>query len=318
MSFKDLPLISICIPVLNEGENIFPLYSRIHSVTQGLVNEFSFEFIFSDNQSTDDTWEKITSISSKDHRIKAIKFTTNVGFQESILANFAHASGLAMIQIDADLQDPPELIHDFINNWRKGYKVVYGIRTSRRENPIFHLIRKLGYQIISKLSDHPIPKDAGDFRLIDREVRDKLLQSKTPRPYLRGMIASLGFPEKGIEYSRAERKANTSKFPLRRVFKLGFDGLVNHSSWPLRFSTFSGIAILIGSLLLSCYYFVLKLFNRDLPQGLASIHILVLFGIGMNALFLGIIGDYLNRIYLIVRNEPRYSIQETINILEIK
>jgi dolichol-phosphate mannosyltransferase len=287
-------------------------------VGESLDKKYHFEFLFSDNHSSDDTWEKIHKLAVSDKRVKGIRFTRNIGFQESIMTNLTLASGNAMIQLDADLQDPPEMIADFLREWSNGHKVVYGIRISRGENRLVSSIRKLGYRIISRISEHPIPVDVGDFRLIDREVRDKLVQSKTPNPYIRGMIASFGIAEQGLEYSRAEREANKSKFPLKSIFKLGLDGILNHSSWPLRFSTYTGIYILIGSLFMSTYYLFLKVFNHDLPQGLASIHILVSFGIGMNALFLGIIGDYLNRIYTILRNEPRYIPEEYVNIMEKK
>ena len=318
MASSKRKLVSICIPVLNESENVEPLYERLRVVATSLEVKYSFEFIFTDNHSSDNTWEKIRILGIRDDRIKGLRFTSNVGFQESILANLAQASGLVMIQIDADLQDPPEMINEFLSEWENGFKVVYGIRTSRGESSLSNSIRKLGYRVISKISNHPIPIDVGDFRLIDKEVRDKLLQSKVPRPYSRGMIASFGLQEKGIEYSRKERQANDSKFPIKSVFQLGLDGIFNHSSWPLRFSTFSGIFILVGSLGLSVYYLSLKIFSDALPQGLASIHILVLFGIGMNALFLGVIGDYLNRIYVILRNEPRYIVEELINMAEKK
>jgi glycosyltransferase involved in cell wall biosynthesis len=309
-------LISICIPVLNESENIFPLYARLCSVAKSLEASYSFEFIFTDNHSSDDTWEKIRILGSKDERVKGIRFASNIGFQESLLANLSHASGLAIVQIDADLQDPPEMINNFLNAWEKGFKVVSGVRISRKEGRLNSLIREFGYRIISKLSDKPIPINVGDFRLIDKVVRNKLLQSKAPRPYIRGMIASLGFQDLGIEYSRNERVANVSKFSVKSIFKLGLDGVLNHSSWPIRLSTFSGVLILFASLILSTYYLLLRIFTNDLPQGLASIHILVLFGIGMNALFLGIIGDYLNRIYIILRNEPKYIVEALINMVD--
>jgi len=316
MNTSSLKLISICIPVLNERENIFPLYARLCSVAKSLEASYYFEFIFTDNHSTDDTWEKIRILGTKDQRVKGIRFASNIGFQESLLANFSHASGLAIVQIDADLQDPPEMINDFLNAWEKGFKVVSGVRISRKEGRLNSLIRDFGYRIISIISDKPIPINIGDFRLIDQVVRDKLLQSKAPRPYIRGMIASLGFQDIGIEYSRNERVANVSKFSVKGVFKLGLDGVLNHSSWPIRLSTFSGVLILFASLILSTYYLLLKIFTNNLPQGLASIHILVLFGIGMNALFIGIIGDYLNRIYIILRNEPKYIVEALINMID--
>jgi glycosyltransferase involved in cell wall biosynthesis len=313
MNVKSKPLMSICIPVFNEGENVIPLHEELNRLAERLAARYEFEFIFSDNKSDDDTWSKIEKLSRMDTRVKALRFTRNVGFQDSIMANLSYASGVAMVQIDADLQDPPELILEFIDYWEKGIKVVYGVRQKRKESFIENLIRKIGYRFISAISEHPIPRDAGDFRLLDRVVVNTLVESKTPKPYIRGAIASYGYSSLGIPYSRHQRKANKSKFPIHKVFKLGLDGVVNHSSWPLKFSTMSGAFILFCSLLLSVYYVFLKVSNHNLPQGLASIHILVTFGIGMNALFLGIIGNYLNRIYLILRNEPKFIVSDKIN-----
>lgn len=313
MKVKLKPLVSICIPVFNEGENVIPLHDELKRVAERLCERYEFEFIFSDNKSDDDTWSKIETLSRLDSRIRALRFTRNVGFQDSIMANLSHTSGVAVVQIDADLQDPPELIIEFLNQWEKGIKVVYGVRQKRKENFIKNLIRKIGYRFISSISEHPIPQDAGDFRLLDRVVVNTLVESKTPKPYIRGAIASYGYASLGIPYSRLERKANKSKFPMHKVFKLGLDGVLNHSSWPLRFSTLSGAFILLCSLFLSLYYVILKVSDNSLPQGLASIHILVTFGIGMNALFLGIIGNYLNRIYLILRNEPKFIVSDKIN-----
>lgn len=307
-------LVSICIPVMNEERNIEPLYSRLVEVTKNLGNEYDFEFIFSDNNSDDGTWKKLSLLAQLDARIRGVRFTKNIGFQESILANLSIASGDAMLQIDADLQDPPELLIQFLQEWMKGFKVVYGIRQSRSEKSWTIALRKIGYRFIGRVSDGEIPNDVGDFRLIDKEVRDKLMQSRTPRPYIRGMIASFDFPSIGIPYSRKERIAEKSKFPIRKVFHLGLDGILNHSTWPLRFSAFAGVFILGCTFLFSGYYLFLKLFSPNLPQGLASIHILVLLGIGLNSFFLGIAGDYLNKIYVILRNEPRYIVKETINL----
>lgn len=314
MKNKNPLLISICIPVFNEEDNIFPLHKELSEVTDFLSDRYDFEFIFTDNNSEDGTWRKIKLLSLQDSRVKALRFTRNIGFQESIRANYRHSSGKAVIQIDADLQDPPKLIIDFVSEWEKGFKVVYGTRAQRLEKPIINTFRKIGYRFISRLSDYPIPNDAGDFRLIDREVVNKLISSSTPNPYIRGIIAGYGYPSKAVPYSRRQRLANDSKFPLRKILELGLDGVLNHSSRPLKLSTYFGVFILICSVILSCYYFLLKIFNQDLPQGLASIHILVSFGIGMNALFLGVIGNYLNRIYVILRNEVRYIIKDSINL----
>ena len=309
-------LISICIPVLNEQDNLMQLYSKLLEISRSLETRYIFEFIFTDNHSSDDTWSLLRELADTDIRVKGLKFTKNIGFQESILANMRQARGHALIQIDADLQDPPELLVEFLNHWESGFKVVYGIRTKRKESWFISLFRRLGYRFISSLSDYPIPSDVGDFRLIDESVAKLLLDSNVPNPYLRGIIASYEIPSFGVSYSRDERKAGKSKFPLRKILHLGLNGVLNHSSWPLKFATYSGITILISSVLLSTYYIFLRMINHNLPQGLASIHILVIFGIGMNALFLGIIGDYIKRIYVILRNEPRFVVQESFNLQE--
>jgi dolichol-phosphate mannosyltransferase len=309
-------LVSICIPVLNEDENIFPLYQRLNQALDSIRHEYSFEFIFTDNNSDDLTWKRIVSLGQDDKNVKGIRFTRNIGFQESILTNFSYSKGRCLVQIDADLQDPPELIVEFLREWRAGNKVVYGIRKSRQENFVMNILRRFGYRVISFLSEHSIPVDAGDFRLIDRTVAERLLHSKSPKPYIRGMIASFGFPSKGIEYIREMRNANESKFPLRKIFDLGKSAIFNHSSWPLRLATVTGWWTLFFSIVLALYYLILRLLNHELPQGLASIHILVLFGISFNALFLGVVGNYINQIHTILRNESRITIEDSVNVSE--
>lgn len=319
MSVINKSLISICVPILDEEENIENLIDEVVKVTQKLTDQYEFEMIFTDNHSKDLSWEILKSLSENRFvRIKGVRFTKNIGFQESLFANLRFASGEAAILLDADLQDPPELIEKFLDEWKRGFKVVYGVRLSRQENSILTLLRKFGYRIIGKLAEFTIPIDVGDFRLIDKSVVKILLSTNVPRPYIRGSIASFGFKSIGVKYNRRQRSAGYSKFPFKNVLKLGIDGIINHSSWPLKFSAYSGLCILLLSFMTSIYYLYLRIVDDDLPQGLASIHILVLFGIGMNALFLGILGDYIRRIYFILRNDPRYVIEDSINIEGIK
>ena len=218
------------------------------------------------------------------------------------------------MQIDADLQDPPELLEVFFAKWQEGYQVVYGIRKKRPENLFINMFRKFGYWTIDKISDHPIPRDTGDFRLVDRKVIRSLCQIKTPQPYLRGMIAGLGFNQIGITYERNARVAGESKFNISKLIKLGLTAVFNHSTIPLRAASVLGIIILTMSLFAAIYYMVLKFYSPDLPQGLASIHILVLFGIGINAFLLGVIGEYILRIYLVLRAEPLAVLENSLNI----
>lgn len=310
---KRKPLITISIPVLNEEGNIQALYSRLTRLADKMHDRCDLEFLFSDNHSSDATWQLISELSKKDSRVRAIRFSKNVGFQRSILANYLHARGDAVMQIDADLQDPPELLEEFFDKWQNGYHVVYGIRRKRPESPFLHTFRKFGYWVIEKISEHPIPRDVGDFRLIDRKVIHALSQIKTANPYLRGMIAGLGFNQTGIPYDREARTAGESKFNVTRLVRLGLTAVFNHSAVPLRSAFFLGVSILAASILGALYFVILKLFQPDFPQGFASLYILILFGIGLNAFLLGIIGEYLLRIYLVLRADPIAIVEKSAN-----
>ncbi|CAN7670084.1 glycosyltransferase family 2 protein [Variovorax sp. LjRoot84] len=308
------PLISLSIPVLNEQDNLDALYTRLRALGERMADRCDLEFVFSDNHSSDATWAKLAELSRHDPRVRAIRFSKNFGFQRSILANYMHTRGDAIMQIDADLQDPPELLENFYEHWRAGYHVVYGVRRKRQEGAFINAFRKLGYRLIDLISDHSIPRDAGDFRLIDRRVVQALLQLKTASPYLRGMIAGLGFNQIGVDYERQARVAGESKFGVARLIRLGLTAVFNHSTVPLRLASIAGIGMLLFSVAGAIYYIALKMMQPELPRGLASIHILVLFGIGLHSLLLGIVGEYLLRIYLILRAEPVAIVENSLNI----
>ncbi|MBY0316438.1 MAG: glycosyltransferase family 2 protein [Bdellovibrionales bacterium] len=308
------PLITISIPILNEEANLNALYDRLVKLGETMRDRCELEFLFSDNHSGDNSWQILSTLSQRDPRVRAIRFSKNFGFQRSILANYLHARGDAVLQIDADLQDPPELLEDFFSSWQQGYQVVYGIRRKRPENFIFRFLRRLGCWLIDKLSDHPIPPDVGDFRLVDRKVIQALSQMKTPHPYLRGMIANLGFNQTGIPYDRSERNAGQSKFNGSQLVRLGLTAIFNHSTVPLRAASLLGVLILGLSGLGAIYTTLFKNFSPDTPHSFTSLHFLVLFGIGLNALLMGIIGEYLLRIYLLLRGEPIAIVQESLNM----
>ncbi len=307
------PLISITVPVLNEAGNIDALYARLHALGEKMRDRCDLEFIFSDNCSGDATWPMLTELAARDTRVRAIRFSKNVGFQRSILANYLHTRGDAVMQIDADLQDPPEMLEAFFEKWQQGYQVVYGIRRKRPESWLLRNFRRLGYWAIDKVSEHPIPRDVGDFRLVDRKVIEAVAKVRTSNPYLRGIIAGLGFRQTGVVYDRDARTAGESKFNVSRLVQLGLTAVFNHSVVPLRAASFLGLIILSISLIGAIYYVVLRLFHPELPRGLASMHILVLFGIGLNSFFLGIIGEYLLRIYLVVRADPVAIVHQSLN-----
>ncbi|MDY1045539.1 glycosyltransferase family 2 protein [Pseudomonas coleopterorum] len=307
------PLVSISIPVLNESGNLANLYQRLVALGNKMESRCDLEFVFSDNHSDDTTWEMLTELAARDPRVRAIRFSKNYGFQRSILANYMHTRGDAVMQIDADLQDPPELLEEFFERWQEGFDVVYGVRRKRPESWLLNNFRRVGYWAIDKVSEHPIPRDVGDFRLIDRKVVNVLLKTKTANPYLRGMIAGIGFNQTGIAYDRDARVAGESKFNVNRLVRLGLTAVFNHSTVPLRAASFVGSLILAASLIGALYYVVLRVFHPELPPGLASIHILVLFGIGLNSFLLGIIGEYILRIYLVLRADPVAVIQQSLN-----
>jgi dolichol-phosphate mannosyltransferase len=308
------PLVSISIPVLNEAGNIEALYARLVALGDRMANRCDLEFVFTDNHSDDETWLMLTRLAAVDPRVRAMRFSRNFGFQNSILANYLHTRGDAVLQIDADLQDPPEMLEQFFAQWQEGYHVVYGIRRKRPEGWLLNKIRRFGYWVIDKVSEHPIPRDVGDFRLVDRAVIDSVAKFRTSNPYLRGMIAGLGFNQTGIVYDRDARTNGASKFNIIRLIRLGLTAVFNHSTVPLRMASFLGILILLLSFAAAIYYILLRIMTPDLPPGFTSIQVMVVFGIGLNAFLLGIIGEYILRIYRILRSDPIAIVEASLNM----
>jgi polyisoprenyl-phosphate glycosyltransferase len=256
----------------------------------------------------------ITALAAADHRVRAFRFSRNFGFQRSILEGYRRARGDAAVQLDADMQDPPELIPRFIERWESGAKVVYGIRAKRPESALLSLARKAFYRIAAVLSDDPLQIDAGDFRLLDRVVIDVLAQLDDAQPYLRGTIAAMGFEQVGIAYERAERTAGRSKFSFRHLMGLSLDGILNHSTVPLRVASYTGLFVAVATVLGSIGFLVSRLaFGQEWPPGFATTTLLILLGIALNALFLGIIGEYLGRIYKQVKRGPNVIIEHSID-----
>jgi polyisoprenyl-phosphate glycosyltransferase len=307
------PLISVVVPVYNEEANLGPLYERLGAVAADLEDRYDFEFLFTDNHSTDGTFDVLTDLAAGDERIRVLRFSRNFGFQRSILTGYLNARGDAAVQIDADLQDPPELIADFLAQWEKGYDVVYGVRRSRKEAAWLNLSRRIFYRIIDALSDDSLPHNAGDFRLVSRRVLDALAEVDDYHPYLRGLIASFGFEQMGIPYDRAAREHGESKFPLRKLVSLAVDGILLHSVVPLRIATWIGFVMsflmLIG---IGVYTYGRLVLDQEWPAGFATTTVLIMTGIILNALFLGIIGEYLGRIYQQVKRRPLTIIERRV------
>jgi dolichol-phosphate mannosyltransferase len=309
------PLISIVVPVFNEEKNIAPFYAAVAEATETLESKYRFEFVFTDNHSTDATFPLLRDLAQRDSRVRAFRFSRNFGFQRSIMTGYVQARGDAAIQIDVDLQDPPELIGRFLAEWREGADVVYGIRTKRKEPWIISIQRVLFYRLIDRLSEEKIPVDAGDFRLISRRVIDLLKSFEDAQPYLRGTIATLGFKQVGIPYDRNARLRGESKFPFSKLVSLAMDGILNHSVVPLRFSTYFGLAVSAIMLLSVIGYAAAKiLFGSQWPAGFATLAALILASISINAMLLGIIGEYLGRMYRQQKKQPLTIIEDVAGI----
>ena len=218
-------------------------------------------------------------------------------------------------QIDCDLQDPPSLILEFVEKWEAGFQVVYGIRKKRKEGWSITQLRALFYHLVNWLSEYPLPQQAGDFRLVARPIIEELKKMEEPYPYIRGMIAGMGFNQTGIPYDRQERKHDESKFNLPRLIGLAVDGILNTSIVPLRVATFTGISVWLLTCLGVLYYLIAgrSMAARNGPSGFATVIIAVLLSLGLNAFFLGIIGEYLGRVYNHVKKRPTVIIEQCID-----
>jgi glycosyltransferase involved in cell wall biosynthesis len=307
-------LVSIVVPVYNEELTLPALYSAVTKVAAQLEEAYEFEFVFTDNHSTDRTFQLLHQLALSDPRVRVFRFSRNFGFQRSILSGYVRARGDVAVQLDCDLQDPPELIPVFLEHWRNGAEIVYGIRTARKEGWLLNAGRSLFYRLIDRLSEHSIPVDAGDFRLISRRIIDLVAALDDAKPYLRGTIASLGFKQVGVEYERNARVSGESKFPFSKLVSLAVDGILNHSTVPLRLSTYFGFFVSMITFLGVILYLMIKLMiHTAWPAGFATLAVLILGSISINAMLLGIIGEYLGRMYMQMKKGPLTIVESSID-----
>lgn len=304
-------LISIITPVYNEECSLDAYYDRLSKSINKLSSRYDFEIIFTDNCSTDNTFEKLKELTQKDSRIRVFRFSKNFGFQKSIWFGYYKSKGDAAIEIDVDLQDPPEMLEEMLGYWERGYKIVYGIRRDRQEGFIINSLRKIFYRLVRKISDYDIPNDAGDFMLIDKDIIKHLRKIKLSDPYIRGTIFGFGYSKFGIEYKRDARHVGVSKFPSLKLIQFAATAFVNTSIFPLRMATFAGLFAAFLSILLGVYFVIDKLFlEDDLPRGITAILVLVLASIAINSILIGILGEYCGKIY------RQFSASDIIPIVE--
>ncbi len=307
-------LLSIVLPVYNEEANLDVLYKTIIETLASEADRYNLEFVFTDNHSTDQTFAKLVDLARLDPRVRVYRFSRNFGYQLSIFTGYSLARGDAAVQLDADLQDPPKLIIDFLRLWEQGYHVIYGIRRERKEGWLINATRRFFYWLVDKLSNDDLPRDAGDFRLIDRRIIDELKGIRDPNIYIRGRISAMGFRQIGVEYNRNARLHGRTKFNLASLFLLAVDAITSHSVTPLRIATLLGaVATSIAGIMVVGYPAAHFLIGADWPRGFTTLTVLMTFSIGINGLLLGVIGEYLARMYQHLKLPPTVIIESCVS-----
>jgi len=303
---------SVVVPVYNEEEVIRETYKRLKAAMDNIKEEY--EIIFVNDGSKDRTRDIIISMCETDKTIKFIDFSRNFGHQTAITAGMDFSCGQAVVVIDADLQDPPEIIAQMLKKWREGYDVVYGQRVKREGETFFKKITaKLFYRMLNKLTEVSIPVDTGDFRLIDRKVCEALKQINEKNRYIRGIISWLGFKSAPVEFVRERRFAGTTKYPLKKMLKFATDAIMSFSYKPLKIASYFGVFVSFISFAYLIVMIILKLTGSNFIQGWTSLIAISLFFNGIILIILGIIGEYIGRIYDEAKGRPLYVISEIVN-----
>lgn len=309
--------ISIVVPMYYEEEVAKECYSRLKGILEKIEN-YNYEIIFINDGSKDKTLPILMEIAEKDKNVKIISFARNFGHQCAVTAGLQYVTGDAIVIIDADLQDPPELIPDMLKLWEDGNDVIYGKRKSREGESKFKLLTaSMFYKTLNALSDVEIPKDTGDFRLVDRKVVDVINSLPEHNKFLRGLFSWVGFKQTPFEYERKERFAGKTKYPLKKMLKLAQDGIFSFSTKPLRIVGTMGIISIAISIIILIYAILSYIFNwNNLTAGWTSLMVTMTFLSGMILISLWMIGEYIGRIYDETKRRPQYIIEKTINIDE--
>lgn len=309
-------LISVVVPCYNEALVIRETHRRLVGVLAGLEGA-RFEIVYVDDGSRDETAQTLHELQATDARVRVLLLSRNFGHQIAVTAGLEHAAGTCVVIIDADLQDPPEVIAEMFARWRVGAHVAYGVRTDRAGETAFKLwTAKTYYRLINRLSGIDMPLDTGDFRLMDRSVVDALLAMPERDRYLRGMVSWVGFRQTPVYYKRAPRFAGASKYPLLKMLRFATDGVISFSFTPLRLAVWMGFIAIAMALAGIVYAVLLRLYTNDWVRGWASIFVAVLFMGGVQLVSLGIIGEYIGRIYGEVKQRPLYFVRERLGFDE--
>ena len=306
--------ISVVIPMYYEEQVANECYKRVKNVLENIEN-YEHEIVFINDGSKDKTLPILEEIASKDSNVKVISFSRNFGHQAAVTAGLKEVTGDAIVIIDADLQDPPELIPEMLKHWEEGYEVIYGKRKTRKGESAFKLLTaKMFYKTLNALSDVEIPRDTGDFRLVDKNVVDVINLLPEHNKFLRGLFSWVGFKQIPLEYVREERYAGKTKYPLKKMLKLAQDGIFSFSIKPLKIVGAMGIISVVISIIILVYAILSYAFNwNNLTAGWTSLMVTMTFLCGMILISLWMIGEYIGRIYDETRGRPQYIIKETIN-----
>ncbi len=304
--------VSVVIPIFNEEETLEALVKRLIEVLESLAGDY--EVIFVDDGSRDRSLSMLREFRANNERIKVIALSRNFGHQTAISCGLDCATGDAVIAMDGDLQDPPEILPELTQRWREGYEVVYAVRRERKENIFKRAAYKSFYWLMSKVSYLDIPLDTGDFSLMDRRVIDQLRAMPERNRFVRGLRTWVGYRQIGHEYERSSRYAGESKFTLPKLIRLAFDGLVSYSFVPLRLVSNVGMLVSLFSLVYMLYLVVARLMGDTTIEGWVSTVAIVLFLGGIQLLSLGIIGEYIGRIFDEVKQRPQYVVREALGV----
>lgn len=305
-------LLSVVIPMYFEEAVVNECYRKLTDVLEG--NMYNYELVFINDGSTDKTMELLKALALNDKRVKIIDFSRNFGHQTAVTCGIDMAKGDAIVIIDSDLQDPPEVIKSMVDLWKQGYDVVYGKRIKRKGETWFKLLTaKMFYKFLQYMSDIKIPRDTGDFRLIDRKVAEAFASMPERNRFIRGMISWVGFNQTYVEYERDQRFAGETKYPLKKMLKFASDGIIAFSSKPLKLISYLGFITVVFSFLTIVYSVLSKLFGKNVVSGWTSIMLAVTFFGGVQMIAMGILGEYIARIYDESKQRPLYIIKEKYN-----
>jgi dolichol-phosphate mannosyltransferase len=310
---KTRPTFSIIAPIYNEIDNITSLYEQVTAVMD--PTDEPWEFVMIDDGSSDGSTEAILELSKKDSRIVPVIFARNFGHQIAVTAGLDYSQGEAVIIIDADLQDPPEVILDLIGKWREGYEVVYATRSKREGESWFKLFTAAAfYRLIQRITDIDLPMNTGDFRLLDSKVVEVMNQMRERHRFLRGMSVWVGFKQTGVEYERAERFAGETKYPLKKMFRLASDAITGFSYFPLQLATYLGIFAAGTGILAILVMIILRLTGSQLFFGQGTTLIVVLFLGGVQLISIGMLGEYIGRLYDEAKGRPLYIVRKDLEV----